>query len=128
MNRVASIFHLPACIEHKTDIVIGGPYNSGILVGGETYDYAKAPREIIDKVVAMKAIAQAHQIDLPAAALQFAMAHPAVVSVIPGMRSPKELFDNLQWAEQQIPDGFWSDLKNNGLLRTDAPVPGTALV
>jgi len=114
---------LPACLKAGTDIVVGGPFNSGILVGGDTWDYAAAPPDIVDKVKRMSAVASANDVDLPAAALQFVLAHPAIVSVIPGVRSPQEFAENFHWAGTAIPENFWRDLKNEGLLREDAPVP-----
>ena len=114
---------LPACAHAGTDIVIGGPFNSGVLVGGETFDYGGIPPEVADRVQRLTEICRAHAIGLPAAALQFPLAHPVVKSVIPGPRTPDELHQILTWCSQPIPDSFWSDLKLADLLHPDAPIP-----
>src|SRR5262249_21765258 len=75
---------MPAPAFKKVDIVIGGPYSSGILVGGAHFEYQKAPPEILAKVERIKAVAQRHQVPIKAAALRFALAHPASAAVIPG--------------------------------------------
>ena len=116
---------LPECLARGTSIIAGGPYNSGILAGGETWNYASAPESILERVRELRQAACDHAVPLPAAALQFPLAHPAVVSVIPGMRTPAELADTLAWTRTRIPAEFWSDLKSRGLLRRDSPVPET---
>ena len=87
------------------------------------YCYAKAPEDIVERVGKLKAVAEDHGIPLPAAALQFPVAHPVVSSVIPGSRSADEFAGILAWARQDIPAAFWSDLRAAGLLHDDAPVP-----
>lgn len=116
---------LPACKRAGTDIVIGGPFNSGVLVGGDTFDYGSVPPRIADHVRRLKEVCAAHSVDLPAAALQFPLAHPVVKSVIPGPRTPDELQEILDWCDQTIPDSFWTDLETAGLLHADAPTPTT---
>ena len=113
----------PACKAANTSIVVGGPFNSGILVGGDTWNYGKAPAEIIQKVNQLKAICQQYQVSLPAAALQFPLAHERVVSVIPGARNPQELAQILEWTQQTIPNEFWQALKQQGLLAEHIPTP-----
>lgn len=113
----------PACQKTNTSIVIGGPFNSGILVGGDTWNYGKAPHEIIAKVEQLKALCQDYQVALPAAALQFPLAHECVVSVIPGVRHPHELAQILDWTQQTIPAEFWAALKQQGLLAEQVPTP-----
>ncbi len=114
---------LPECIASKTSIVIGGPYNSGCLVGGETWNYGAIPDEVKSRVAALRACAKRHDIPLPAAALQFPLAHPAAVSVIPGLRNQSELTQTLEWINTDIPQAFWDDLRQNGLLHDAAPTP-----
>ena len=111
------------CAENGVRIVIGGPFNSGILVGGTTWDYAEAPKEIQTRVAGLKGICEAHGVALPAAALQFPLAHPVVASVIPGTRTPAEFGAVIEWHDAPIPAAFWSDLKAAGLLHPDAPTP-----
>jgi len=112
------------CRERDVDIVIGGPFNSGILVGGDTWNYAEAPGDVRTRVNALGRVCAAHGVDLPAAALQFPLAHPQVASVIPGTRTPDEFAQLLVWRDTRIPDALWSDLKAEGLLHEDAPTPG----
>ena len=113
----------PACQAAGTTIICGGPFNSGILVGRDMWNYDKAPAEVIDKARALGKVADAHGVPLPAAALQFPLAHSIVTSVIPGPRDAGELAQILDWFETSIPAAFWSDLKAQGLLMEDAPTP-----
>lgn len=114
---------LPACEARGTGIVIGGPFNSGILVGGATWNYSAAPAEVVARVDALKAICADHNVPLPAAALQFPLGHPAVISVIPGLRDRRELRATLDWAAIDIPATFWAALRDVELLHPDAPLP-----
>lgn len=113
----------PACETAGTTIICGGPFNSGILVGRDMWNYDKAPAEVVDKARALGQVADAHGVPLPAAALQFPLAHSIVTSVIPGPRDAGELAQILDWFETPIPEAFWSDLKAKGLLAQDAPTP-----
>lgn len=113
----------PALEEHGASIVIGGPFNSGVLVGRETWNYVKAPAEVLDRVRAIARVCDAHGVPLASAALQFPLAHPLVASVIPGPRSAEELAQIIAWAEAAIPPSLWSDLKNEKLISANAPVP-----
>jgi D-threo-aldose 1-dehydrogenase len=114
---------LPQCLARGTSIVVGGPLNSGILAGRDTWNYAKAPPDIAARVARIARVCEAHDVPLPAAALQFPLAHPTVCAVIPGPRSANEFNENLPLFTMPIPAGLWSDLKTQGLLRQDAPVP-----
>ncbi|MGR4863462.1 aldo/keto reductase [Caulobacter sp. LARHSG274] len=120
---------LPLCVARAVSVIIGGPFNSGILVEGVRpgrtahYDYAPAPPEILDRVGRLAAVCAAHAVPLPAAALQFPLAHPAVASVIPGMASPAQVAQAQAWLATPVPDALWDDLRTQGLLRTDAPAP-----
>ncbi len=114
---------LPMCVQRGTSIVVGGPLNSGILAGRDTWDYAAAPADVVAKVRQIQAVCDAHGVPLPAAALQFPLAHPAVCAIIPGPRSAAEFDTNLQLFTWSIPASLWSDLKAAGLLHADAPVP-----
>ena len=113
----------PACEKAGTSIICGGPFNSGVLVGRETWNYAKAPEEVMAKVRKLADVADAHGIELAAAAVQFPLAHELVTSVIPGPRSKEEFEQNLAWFNADIPSAFWTDLKSQGLLDERAPVP-----
>ena len=114
---------LPMCVARGTSIVVGGPLNSGILAGRDTWNYAKAPQDVVDRVKKIQAVCDAHKVPLPAAALQFPLAHPAVACVIPGPRSAEEFNANLPLFTAKIPASLWSDLRNEGLLHPSAPVP-----
>ncbi len=113
----------PACEAAGTTIICGGPFNSGILVGREMWNYDKAPQDIVEKARALGAVANEYSVPLPAAALQFPLAHPIVTSVIPGPRNAEELADILHWHGTSIPAEFWQVLKARGLLAEGAPCP-----
>jgi D-threo-aldose 1-dehydrogenase len=113
----------PALTRHGASIIIGGPFNSGVLVGRDTWNYSRAPKEVLDRVKAIAAVCDAHGVPLPAAALRFPLAHPLVASVIPGPRSTDELNQIFEWWDASIPASLWSDLKSEKLVAADAPVP-----
>ncbi|WGR61897.1 aldo/keto reductase (plasmid) [Paracoccus ferrooxidans] len=118
---------LPLCEERGAAVVVGGGFNSGILATGAKpgakYNYAPAPAEIMDRVAKIEAVCAEYDVPLPAAALQFVVAHPAVPSFCAGTRTVRQLEQNLAWMDHPIPAEFWQALKDNGLLRGDAPVP-----
>ena len=107
--------------------IIGAPFASGILVTGSKgpahYAYGKASPEIQDKVRRIEALCAAHAVALPAAALQFVLAHPVTASVIPGAAGPAEIRQNIASLTSTIPAAFWSDLKSLGLIEPDSPIP-----
>lgn len=118
---------LPLCEQRGAAVVVGGGFNSGILATGARpgakYNYSPAPAPIMDKVAKIEAVCAAHGVPLPAAALQFVVAHPAIASFVAGTRTVAQLNQNLEWFNHLIPTAFWSDLKRQGLLREDAPTP-----
>lgn len=119
---------LPGCVEADVSVIVGGPYNSGILAGDSSggtahYNYAPAPPAVVERVGRLRAVAQSHGVPLAAAALQFPLAHPAVASVVPGLGSPGQVNDTLQLYRTPIPASFWEELKHEGLVRPYAPVP-----
>ena len=117
----------PLCQEKDIRIIIGGPFNSGILVrgavAGATYNYAEAPPEILERVGRIERVCAAHGVALPAAALQFPFGHPTVAATIPGASSVAELNENITHFETEIPVGFWEQLREEGLIDAAAPVP-----
>lgn len=119
---------LPLCVDRGIGVVIGGPYNSGILatgpVPGAFYNYDPAPPEIRDRVARIERICTRHAVRLVDAAFQFPLRHPAVVTVIPGGQGLAEMDSNLDAAKARIPPALWADLKAEGLMRDDAPVEG----
>ena len=118
---------LPLCEERGAAVVVGGGFNSGILATGAKegakYNYAPAPAEIMDRVAKIERVCAEHGVPLPAAALQFVVAHPAIPSFIAGTRTVEQLKQNLAWFSHPIPAAFWGELKAKGLLREDAPTP-----
>ena len=118
---------LPLCEERKISLIIGGPYNSGILaqgaVEGAKFDYRKAPPGIVERVRRIEAVCGRHGTPLKAAALQFPLAHPAVAAVIPGARSPEEVDENAKMFEIEIPEDLWAELRLEGLIPDEAPTP-----
>ncbi len=118
---------LPLCEERGAAVVVGGGFNSGILatgaIEGAKYNYAPAPAEILQKVSQIEAVCKEYDVPLPAAALQFVVAHPAIPSFIAGTRTTDQLNQNLAWFSHPIPAEFWQALKAKGLLRDDAPTP-----
>lgn len=117
---------LPRCAERGVQVVIGGPYNSGLLAGGTTFDYAAAPPALAARAQAIAAACARHDTDLKAAALQFCAAGPAVASVIPGARNPRELEENVRLMATPIPAALWDELRHERLIPAHAPTPGQA--
>jgi D-threo-aldose 1-dehydrogenase len=113
---------LEACERNGNAIVIGGPFNSGVLAGNNKFNYADAPADVLARVDAIAAVCREFDVPLPAAALQFPMAHPAVVSCIPGARDMAQLRQNAAWFDLPIPPELWQALKQRGLLDERAPV------
>jgi D-threo-aldose 1-dehydrogenase len=114
---------LSTCLDRRASVVIGGPFNSGILVGGDTFNYAKASEDVVRKVRAIEAVCREFGVALPAAALQFPLTHPAVCNVLPGPRSPEELDGILAWWDAPIPHELWTTLAERGLLAEGTPLP-----
>ena len=113
---------LETCAARGNAIVIGGPFNSGVLAGNGKFNYAQAPSEILARVERIAAVCREFGVPLQAAALQFPLAHPAVVSCIPGSRNVAELRQNAAWFDTPIPSALWQALKHAGLLDERAPV------
>jgi D-threo-aldose 1-dehydrogenase len=120
----------PLCMAKGVSVIAGAPYNSGILATGTRgmdtpfYDYGPAPTAVIERVRRIEAIADAWDVPLPAAALQFPLAHPCVASVLPGIGTPRRLAQTLDLYRFAIPAGFWQALAAERLVREDAPLPG----
>ena len=117
---------MPVCLEKNVSLVLGGPYNSGILASdlgpGATYDYESAPVEIIERARRIKAVCDRYVVPLKAAALQFGLIHPAVAATIPGPRSVSEVEENFRMAGHPIPGDLWAELKHEGLIDPQSPV------
>jgi len=105
--------------------VVGGPLNSGILAGRDTWNYKAAPPDIVARVNAIEAVCDRHRVPLAAAALQFPLAHPAVAAIIPGPRNVEEFHANVRLLRHPIPAALWADLRAAGLLHPHAPTPAS---
>jgi D-threo-aldose 1-dehydrogenase len=118
---------LPYCKQRNIGIILGGPYNSGILATGPKpgafYNYDPAPPAVLDRVARIEHVCSSHGVKLVEAALRFPLGHPCVVSVIPGGQTPQEVTRNGEIMAAKIPAALWADLKAEGLMREDAPVP-----
>ncbi|MGO4329539.1 aldo/keto reductase [Cupriavidus sp. 2TAF22] len=114
---------MAAAAAQKVEIVVGGPYSSGILAGGTHFEYQKAPADIVAKVERIKAIARRYQVGIKAAALQFALANPAVAAVIPGASRPERIAEDMAALSEPIPAGFWREMREQGLVAPNAPLP-----
>ena len=125
LEQAALDSFLPLCEQRKISVIIGGPYNTGILatgaIAGAYYNYQPAPAEIMAHTAQIEAVCQRYNVALASAALQFPLAHPAVASVIPGARTPDEIKRNVEIFSASVPADLWQELKAEGLLREDAP-------
>ncbi len=119
---------LPACEERGIGIVAAGVFNSGLLArrapaDGAKYDYDDAPEALVLRAQRMAEICERHDTSLPAVALAFPLAHPAVLSVCVGARSPEQIERDIDLCRSGAPAAVWDELQQQGLLRPDAPVP-----
>lgn len=121
---------LPHCEQQGIGVVVASPFNSGILatgaVPGATYFYSEASSEIVERTKRLQSVCEEHDVPLGAAALQFTLAHPAVVSAVCGYRTAREVDTNLRWSTLPIPAALWQALKSEGLIPRHAPTPGSA--
>lgn len=116
---------LPAARRGEVGVVIAGVYNSGLLArdhppADATYDYRQAPAELIDRARRVAGICAAHGVTLPAAALAFVRAHPAVVATVVGLRDPAEVRQTLERAATDVPGALWPALRAAGLISAPA--------
>lgn len=115
------------CVRRGVSVIVGAPFASGILATGSgstaKYGYASASPEVQAKVRGLEAVCARHGVTLAAAALQFPLAHPAVVALIPGAARPEEVTENIASFSAPIPTDFWVELKAEGLIARDAPTP-----
>ncbi len=118
---------LPLCEQKGVGVIIGGPLNSGILATGARegarYNYVAPPPEVSEKVTRLSAVCARHGVELPAAALQFPLGHPAVTGIIPGAMNSGEVTGNLGLFRKQLPAALWAELRAEGLLDPAAPLP-----
>lgn len=114
---------LPLCADRGIAVICGGVFNSGVLASGATYDYAPAPPEVVARTQRLEALAARHDVPLKAAAIQFPLGHPAVTCVVVGARTGAEVAENDAMFRFEIPAAFWEDVRREGLLPDDVPVP-----
>jgi D-threo-aldose 1-dehydrogenase len=118
---------LPLCEERGISVVVGGPYNSGILASDldarATYNYRAAPPDVLERARRIAAVSERHGVPLKAAAIQFPLAHPAVAAVIPGAMTVAEVDENVALVQHPIPAALWAELAAEGLLAAGAPAP-----
>ncbi|MDQ0729252.1 aldo/keto reductase [Arthrobacter sp. B1I2] len=112
---------LPACLEREVGVVNVGVFNSGLLskerpAADATYNYAPAPKELLDRANLLADICESHGTTLPAAALKYPYQHPAVTSVALGMRTPAQVKQNLDLAAQSVPESLWDELRERSLI------------
>ncbi len=117
---------LPLCDARGIAVLVGGIMNSGVLADprpGAPFDYAPASAALIARAQALAAACERHDVPLRAAAMQFPLAHPAVVGLIAGVRSVDHLEEYPRLLRLPIPAALWADLRSSGLIAADAPVP-----
>ncbi len=119
---------VPACVANDVQIVAVGIFNSGLLsqprpAPGATFNYSPAPADLVDKANKLADVCESHGVTLPAVALKFPLAHPAVAGIAVGCRNAEEVHTNAALSRIEIPPAVWTDLKSTGLLREDAPTP-----
>jgi D-threo-aldose 1-dehydrogenase len=120
---------LPLAAKRGIAIMLGGPFNSGLLANPYAkrphYNYAAAPQELVLRARRLDAVCQRHGVALKAAALQFPLAHPAISSVVSGAASVAELDENIAAFQSPLPAALWDDLRASGLLAEHVPTPET---
>ncbi|PZN96626.1 MAG: pyridoxal 4-dehydrogenase [Hyphomicrobiales bacterium] len=127
LEQPALASFMPLALQKGIGLMLGGVFNSGILatgpVPGSKYNYNPAPPEILARVAAIQPVCTRHGVPLRRAALHFPLGHPAVASLVMGAVSPTEVEDQIAELSQPVPAALWAELKANGLLGADVPVP-----
>lgn len=127
LEQTALESFLPTCAQRGISIVVGGPFNSGILAVGTRgpgpvyYNYEPAPPDIVERVKRIEQVCESQAVPLAAAALQFPLMHSQVSAVIPGLATAHEVTEAVKLLGVKIPDAFWSALRKEGLLHPAAP-------
>lgn len=114
---------LDRCAAAGVGVLVGGPFNSGLLAGQAKYNYGDVPADVMQRAQALAAVCSEFDVALEAAALQFPLGHPAVVCVLAGMRAPEQVLANANWMRRPLPAELWPALRARGLLHPDAPLP-----
>jgi D-threo-aldose 1-dehydrogenase len=114
---------LPQAEAQGVEMIVGGPYSSGALVGGPHFDYAPITPEVKARVDRFAAMAATYGVSLKAVALQFCLAPAASVAVIPGATRPERIAEDAAALAEIIPVELWTDLREQGLIAEHAPLP-----
>jgi D-threo-aldose 1-dehydrogenase len=117
---------IPLCVERDVSVVVGGVFNSGVLVDpspGARFDYVPASEAVLSRATQIQEVCGRYGVPMAAAALQFPLAHPQVSSVLLGPRSIAELVMNLDLLQVDIPSELWATLRSDGFIRDSAPTP-----
>ncbi|SFR89549.1 aldo/keto reductase [Sphingomonas jatrophae] len=123
LNQPALDRLFPMCAERGVHVVVGGPYNSGLLAGGRTFEYQDAPAEMVVRRDRIAAVCERHGADIRSAALQFCAAHPVVAAIIPGAKRPEKVAVNARLMAATIPSALWDELRHEQLIPANAPTP-----
>jgi D-threo-aldose 1-dehydrogenase len=126
LDQTALMDLLPVCERRGIGLLVGGVMNSGVLANpgpDARFDYLPAPREIIDRARRIASVCARHEVPVRDAAIQFPLAHPAVVSLIAGVRRIDHIDEYPAAMRRDIPAKLWDDLRSEGLIVAEAPVP-----
>ena len=126
LDQAALAELLPLCVEKGISVAAGGAMNSGLLADpkpGARFNYALAPADLVARAQRIRAVCERHEVPIKAAAIQFALAHPAIVSLVAGVRTVEHFDDYPRYLATPIPDDLWAELRMEGLIHPDAPVP-----
>jgi D-threo-aldose 1-dehydrogenase len=131
LEQPAAAELLPATLEFGVDVIAVGVFNSGVLAtsspsAGDSYEYGAMPPEVLARAVLLAECCREHGVELPHAAIQFAMAHPAVVNVTVGAASPDHLRQAAAWASTPVPDSLWAHVAEHGLITLGDSIAGSS--
>jgi D-threo-aldose 1-dehydrogenase len=129
LDQSAGTELLPLCLGRGVSVIVGGVFNSGLLASADprpdaTFDYAPASSAKLERAQAIAAVCRRHGITLPQAAVAFSAGHPAVASIVLGMRSAGEVAADMELAATPVPADLWAELRAAGFLRFDTATPG----
>jgi D-threo-aldose 1-dehydrogenase len=116
---------LAAAEQAGASLVAVGVFNSGLLSlprprADAHYNYAAAPRELIERANRIADVCEAHGCTLPQAAMAFPLRRAVVANVTLGMRTAEQVEQNANLFQAGLPAALWSDLATAGL----ASAPG----
>jgi D-threo-aldose 1-dehydrogenase len=118
---------IPECGKRGISLIQASVFNSGILAtgpaAGATFNYAPASPKVMERARGLEAVCSRHKVALPAAALQFSLAHPVTVAVAVGVAEVRELHADLAHATADIPEAFWREIRQRELVDPAAPTP-----